>query len=109
MLDLLNTIAFYYIIILILVKLFQSLLRKFGRTFFNSSFNEGNSTNTLEIISSEKNNLIEKSEFLLTSFEDLEEKKFIYKLNFENKLLLNNFKSQIETDQNILKISTSFN
>ena len=39
------------IIIILIVKLVQTLSKKFGKSFYNVSFNEGNVSNTLEIVS----------------------------------------------------------
>ena len=40
--------------IIFLVKIAQLIFKKFGRTFYNTSFNEGHVTNMLEVFSSEK-------------------------------------------------------
>ena len=39
------------IIIILIVKLVQTFSKKFGKSFYNVSFNEGNVSNTLEIVS----------------------------------------------------------
>lgn len=97
------------LLILILVKLFQKIFRKFGNSFYNISFNEGISSHTLEIILNKKNITVEESKFLVSFFEDKEEKKYVYRLNFENRKQLIEFKNKIELEQSILKISTNFN
>ena len=43
--------------IIFLVKFAQIIFNRFGKSFYNMSFNEGNTSNTLEIISKEKSNL----------------------------------------------------
>ena len=73
------------------------------------SFNEGVSTNTLEITAKEKIDLIEKNDFLISSFNDLDEKKVIYRLNFENKKELQEFKESLEKTDNIEKINIIYN
>ena len=65
------------IIIILLVKFFQSISKKYGKSFYSSSFNEGMNSNTLEITAKEKIDLIEKNEFLVSSFNDYDEKKII--------------------------------
>lgn len=97
------------ILIIFLVKFIQRIFNKFGKSFYNTSFNEGNVTNTLEIISSNRNELIEKNDFLVSYYEDIDEKKFIYRLNFENRNLLVEFKKNIETNKDITKINSNFN
>ena len=81
--------------IILFVKLFQVLSKKFGKSFYNMSFNEGVSSNTIEIISKNKIEIIEKSEFLISSFSDNTEKKIVYRLNFENKKDLQVFKDSL--------------
>ena len=66
------------------------------KIFYSSSFNEGMNSNTLEITAKEKIDLIEKNEFLVSSFNDYDEKKIIYRLNFENKTELQLFKESLE-------------
>ncbi len=97
------------IIIILLVKFFQSISKKYGKSFYSSSFNEGMNSNTLEITAKEKIDLIEKNEFLVSSFNDYDEKKIIYRLNFENKTELQLFKESLEKTDKIEKINTIYN
>ena len=97
------------VIIILVVKLFQILAKKYGKSFYNMSFNEGVSTNTIEITSKGKIDLIEKNEFLISSFDDLDEKKVIYRLNFENKKDLQSFKENLNKVDNIEKINVIYN
>lgn len=97
------------ILIILLVKFFQVISKKYGKSFYNTSFNEGVSSNTLEIIAKNKIDLIEKNEFLISSFNDFHEKKIVYRLNFENKNDLQAFKESIEKTKQIEKINTIYN
>ena len=97
------------VLIILLVKFFQFLSKKFGKTFYNSSFNEGVNSNTLEITSKNKIDLIEKNDFLVSSFNDYAEKRVNYRLNFENKKELQSFKETIEKAENIEKINIIYN
>ena len=97
------------VLIILLVKFFHFLSKKFGKTFYNSSFNEGVNSNTLEITSKNKIDLIEKNDFLVSSFNDYAEKRVIYRLNFENKKELQSFKETIEKAENIEKINIIYN
>ena len=76
-------------------EIISNIIKKFGKSFYNMSFNEGVSSNTIEIISKIKLSIIEKSEFLISSFNDNTEKKIIYRLNFENKKDLQVFKDSL--------------
>ena len=94
--------------IILFVKLFQILSKKFGKSFYNMSFNEGVSSNTIEIISKNKIEIIEKSEFLISSFSDNTEKKIVYRLNFENKKDLQVFKDSLNETE-LEKINIIYN
>ena len=94
--------------IILFVKLFQVLSKKFGKSFYNMSFNEGVSSNTIEIISKNKIDIIEKSEFLISSFSDNTEKKIVYRLNFENKKDLQVFKDSLN-EKELEKINIIYN
>jgi|TARA_Y200000002_G_scaffold374596_1_gene375563 hypothetical protein len=96
------------VVIILTVKLFQILSKKFGKSFYNMSFNEGVSTNTIEITSKNKIEKIEKSEFLISSFSDNTEKKIIYRLNFENKKDLQVFKDGLNESE-LEKINIIYN
>ena len=97
------------VLIILILKFFKFLSKKFGKSFDNISFNEGTSSNTLEVISKNKIELIEKNDFLVSSFSDYAEKKMIYRLNFENKKELQSFKKTIEKEDNIEKINVIYN
>ena len=97
------------VLIILLVKFFQFLSKKFGKSFYNTSFNEGVNSNTLEVISKNKIELIKKNDFLVSSFSDYAEKRMIYRLNFENKKDLQSFKDSIEKVESIEKINIIYN
>ena len=69
------------VIIIFAVKFIQKIFNKSGSSFYNMSFNEGNTTNTIEIVSKEKIEFIEKSEFLLNSLSDKSNQEFTYRLS----------------------------
>ena len=52
-----------YSIVIVLVKIFQNISKKFGKSFYNMSFNEGNISNSLEVISKTKIKIIEDMNF----------------------------------------------
>ena len=97
------------IAIIILVKLVQKIFVKFGLSFYNMSFNEGNTSNSLEIFSSKKIDFVENSENIISSYNDKESGEVTYRMSFENKNKLQNFKNKIENDSNIRKINVIFN
>ena len=97
------------ILIIFLVKLFQILSKRYGKSFYNMSFNEGVNTNTIEITAKNKIDFIENNQFLISSFTDFSEKKVIYRLNFENKKELQLFKDNLEKIDEIEKVNIIYN
>ena len=93
------------ILVIIFVKIFQKISNKYGRSFYNLSFNEGNTTNSLEVISKKKIDSIEKSGYLANSISDIKSSEYIYRLSFENKNQLEEFKKKLDKDKNIQKIN----
>ena len=97
------------VLIILLVKLFQQISKKFGKTFYNMSFNEGNVTNTLEISSKERIELIERNDKLSNSIIDNKNKEFTYRLSFENKKDLEEFENKLKENKLIEKINIVIN
>ena len=73
------------------------------------SFNEGNTANTIEIISKEKIEFIESSEFLLNSLSDKSNQEYTYRLSFNNKKELQDFKIKLNNEKNIERVNTIYN
>ena len=97
------------IIVIFLVKFLQKLSNKFGRSFYNMSFSEGNISNSLEVSSKEKIDFIENSEFLINSFSDPNAKNYTYRLSFNDKDSLQEFKNKLNDNKSIEKINVVFN
>jgi hypothetical protein len=97
------------VLIILLVKLVQNISNKFGKSFYSMSFNEGNTTNTLEISSKEKINFVETSEHLSNSIIDKNNKEFIYRMSFNNRKELQDFRKKLDELPNIDKINVVLN
>ena len=97
------------IAVIVLVKIVQKILVKFGLSFYNISFNEGNISNSLEIFSNKKVDFVENSENIISLFNDKDSEEIVYRMSFENKKKLQEFKNKIENDTNIRKINVIFN
>ena len=97
------------VLVIFLVKFVQKISKRFGKSFYNISFNEGNTSNTLEVISKKRIEIIETSENLANSFNDNEIGQFTYRLHFQNKDSLEKFKSELDKDQNIQKVNVVYN
>ena len=95
--------------VIILVKILQNISNKFGKSFYNMSFNEGNISNSLEIVSKKKIALVENSEFLVNSLSDVSSSNYTYRLSFNDKDSLQNFKDKLGDDKSIEKINVVFN
>ena len=97
------------VVILIALKVFNNIQKKNNnKPFYNISFNEGIELNQIEIISSKKIDLIEKNNNLKSVLNDNENKDYIYRLVFEDKIELQNFKNEIENIDGLKKIDVSY-
>ena len=96
------------IVIIALVKIVQKVSQKYGKSFYNTSFNEGIILNSMEVFAKEKIDLIESSNNLVSLFNDTSQNEIVYRLTFENKNELNLFKKKIEGSKNINKININF-
>ena len=97
------------VLVIVLVKIFQNISKKFGKSFYNMSFNEGNISNSLEVISKTKIKIIEDSEFLVNYLSDTSSNYYTYRLSFNDKNSLQEFKDKLSNEKNIEKINVNFN
>ena len=105
-----------YAILLVLVivftiisaKIIQVIFRKYNRSFYTMSFNEGVDLNIIEILSNEKIQTLEENINLKNTITLTSEKEFFYRLGFENRNELNELKKEIETNKNIKKIDINY-
>ena len=93
------------VIIIFSVKYIQLIIKKFGKSFYTTSFNDSYAVNTMEIFSNEKIELIENSEFLKNVINDKVSKEVVYRLTFENLDQVNDFKKKIENLDKVKKIN----
>ena len=94
--------------IIFLVKIAQIIFSKFGKSFYNVSFNEGVALNSIEVFAKEKIDLIENNNNLVSLFNDTSQNEIVYRLTFDNKNELNLFKKKIEGSKSINKININF-
>ena len=80
------------ILIILFVKFFGNYFKKRGKSFYNISFNEGIEHHDLEVYASDHIEALENSEYLKNMINDKENKEFVYKLSFEKKDDLIEFK-----------------
>ena len=97
------------VVILIALKVFNNIQKKNNnKPFYNISFNEGIELNQIEIISSKKIDIIENNNNLKSVLNDNENKDYVYRLVFEDKIELQNFKNEIENIDGLKKIDVSY-
>ena len=90
-------------------RLSQFILKKFfSKPFYNVSFNEGMSLNTIEIYSSISMEDIEKNQNIKNLVVLKDSNEYIYRLSFENSKELNSFKDSIKERNEITKIDVSY-
>jgi len=96
------------IAIIFAVKIVQKIIQKFGKSFYTTSFNEGVALNSIEVFANAKIDLIERSNNLVSSFNNTSQNEIVYRLTFENRNELNQFKKEIEGSKGINKININF-
>ena len=97
-------LALCTILLILFVKFIGYLFNKRGKSFYNISFNEGIEHHTLEVYASNHIGLFENNKNLKNMINDKENNEFIYRLNFEKKEYLLEFKAQIENEKLVKKI-----
>jgi len=94
--------------IIVGVKLVQKISKRFNKSFYNLSFNEGVSLHMLEVHSGERIEMIEKNENLKVVISQPNQNQFVYRLAFENKKQLELVNEQLEKIKNIDKIDINY-
>ena len=96
------------VMILVGLKIFNNYLKNNKKqTFYNVSFNEGVELNQIEITSSKKIEEIEKNNNLKSILSDNETNDYIYRLAFEDKDQLKEFKNEVEGLDGLKKIDVN--
>ena len=90
------------------IKIIQRIYKKFNKSFYNTSFNEGINYNLIEVHSNKKIDIIESNENLKNIINIGDKNEFIYRLSFENKKELQKLKEEIEKLENIKKIDVNY-
>jgi len=96
------------IAIIVIVKIVQKISQKYGRSFYNTSFNEGIVINSMEVFAKDKIELIENNNNLVSLYNDSSQNEIIYRLTFDSKNELNKFRKEIEDIKSINKIDINF-
>ena len=98
----------FTIIIIAGVRLIQKILKRYNKSFYNVSFNEGVALNSIEVYTKERIDIVEKNKNLKNIVSQPDQNEFVYRLAFENKEQLDAFKKEIEDIKGIKKIDVNF-
>ena len=90
------------------IKLIQIIYKKFNKSFYINSFNEGVDLNIIEISASDKIEILENNENLRNTIILKDSNEIFYRLGFESKNELKKLKNTIETNNNINKIDITY-
>tara|TARA_B100000029_G_C17183898_1_gene818001 strand:- start:27 stop:647 length:621 start_codon:yes stop_codon:yes gene_type:complete len=102
-------LAVITVLVLVILKLVNNYSKKNkDGGFYNISFSEGNDLNQIEILSSNKVSSIEENKYLKSIIKNSDSGEYIYRLAFDNKNELNEFKDKIEDNDSIKKIDVNY-
>ena len=97
------------VIILISLKLINNYRKNEKKdNFYNISFSEGVDLNQVEIISSDKIEIIEENKNLKSSMHNSETGDYLYRLAFQDKETLKDFRNEVENLKSIKKIDVNY-
>ena len=94
------------ILIIVIVKLLNDFLKSKNKSFYNLSFNEGVSLNSISIKTNKKIDFLEKNENLVNFVYEKETTEYIYNLSYENKKDLQELQDRLGKIEGITKINT---
>lgn len=89
------------------MEIFQKVMKYFNSELYQLSFNEGIASNVLEVSTSNKNEIMQKSPNLVESFYSKSDSQYMYKLVFKTKDELNKFLQEVSKDENTITYKTS--
>jgi len=88
--------------------IFESIAKKFGLHIFSLSFDEGNSSNVIEIQSTSEIDFLHKSKYLLQFVSDNKEQEFHYRLASRSKKDIENIRESLTNYDHIINIEMRF-
>jgi hypothetical protein len=89
------------------MEIVQRVMKHFNSELYQLSFNEGIASNVLEVSTSKKNDIIQKSSNLVESFFSKSDNRYMYKLVFKSKEDLDKFLQEVSEDENTITYKTS--
>ena len=102
------TLTVATILLIVIVKIYEDILKKKGKNLFSLSFEEGSTINVMEIKSSISIQQLDDSKYLAQSFSTKNPISYNYRLICSNKDEINNLKKSIEQNKDIESIEMRY-
>jgi hypothetical protein len=102
------TLTVATILLIVIVKIYEDILKKKGENLFSLSFEEGSTINVMEIKSSISIQQLDDSKYLAQSFSTKNPVSYNYRLICSNKDEINNLKKSIEQNKDIESIEMRY-
>ena len=102
------TLTIAVILLIIISKIYEDILKKKGKNLFSLSFEEGSTINVMEIKSSLPIQQLDESKLLAQSFSTKNPISFNYRLICSDKNEINNLKKSIEQNKDIESIEMRY-
>jgi len=102
------TLTVATILLIVIVKIYEDILKKKGKNLFSLSFEEGSTINVMEIKSSISIQQLDDSKYLAQSFSTKNPVSYNYRLICSNKDEINNLKKSIEQNKDIESIEMRY-
>ena len=102
------TLTVVTILLIVIAKIYEDILKKKGKNIFSLSFEEGSTVNVMEIKSSSPVQELDKSRHLVQSFSMKNPTSYNYRLACSDKNEINNLKKNIENNKDIESIEMRY-
>lgn len=102
------TLTVVTILLIVIAKIYEDILKKKGKNIFSLSFEEGASINVMEIKSSLPVQELDRSKHLVQSFSMKNPTSYNYRLACSDKNEINNLKKNIENNKDIESIEMRY-
>ena len=102
------TLTAVTILLIVIVKIYEDILKKKGKNIFSLSFEEGSTINVMEVKSSLPVQELDRSRHLVQSFSMKNPTSYNYRLACSDKNEINNIKKNIENNKDIESIEMRY-
>ena len=102
------TLTVVTILLIVIAKIYEDILKKKGKNIFSLSFEEGSTVNVMEIKSSLPVQELDRSKHLVQSFSMKNPTSYNYRLACSDKNEINNLKKNIENNKDIESIEMRY-